>query len=289
MNLMLKAVKQLIFFCKEVLPHVLSLIYYSGIITVIGWTIAQLLFLETPPFTADPSIPPTWWTEYIIKPIVSSEANRIIFKGLFYLLIWIFLFMIIPLTTRQLKRFRLFQMEFEVEDKETAAAEFIELQSEKATILSHMYSDTFIGKLFTFLDEESMQVDYHSALAYFLEDLKISYRQNYQIPFEFNTYDFYQLSGVERSYAELSKETGEPEVINWERPLEKFKKNRLIFHFLYKGIEKVTILSSHSAQFDIIDKQNILFLHYALMSQSEIIEYAMQLEKEEWPFMKTPL
>ncbi len=289
MNLMLKAVKQLLFFCKEFLPRVLSLIYYSGIFLVIGWTLAQLLFLEPAPFSADPSVPPTWWTEYIIKPIVASDVNRIIFKGLFYLLIWIFLFMIIPLTTRQLKRFRLFQMEFEVEDKETAAAEFIELQSEKATILSHMYSDTFVGKLFTFLDEECMEVDYLSALAYFLEDLKISYRQYYQIPFEFTTCDFHQLSGIERSYAELSKETGEPEVINWERPLETFKKNRLIFHFLYKGIDKVTILSSHSAQFDIIDKQNILFLHYALMSQSEIIAYAMQLEKEDWPFLKTPL
>ena len=289
MNLLLKLVKQLVIFCKEFLPPVLSLIYYSGIITVIGWTLAKLLFLEPAPFSADPSVPPSWWTEYIIKPIVSSDVNRIIFKGLFYLFIWILLFMIIPLTTRQLKRFRLFQMEFEVEDKETAAVEFIELQSEKATILSHMYSDTFIGKLFTFLNENSMEVDYQSALAYFLEDLKISYRQNYHIPFEFTTCDFDQLSGVERSYAELSKETGEPEVINWERPLEKFKKNRLIFHFLYKGIEKVTILSSHSAQFDIIDKQNILFLHYALMSQSEIIEYAMQLEKEEWPFMKTPM
>lgn len=289
MNGMLKVVKQLVFFCKEFLPHVLSLIYFTGIITIIGWTLAQLLFHEPTSFPAIPSVPPTWWTEYIIKPIVSSEVNRIIFKGLFYLLIWIFLFMIIPLTTRQLKRFRVFQVEFEVEDKETAAAEFIELQSEKATILSHMYSDMFIGKLFTFLDEESMEVDYQSALAYFLEDLKISYRQNYRIPFEFITCDLHELSGIERSYAELSKETGEPEVINWERPLEKYKKNRLIFHFLYKGIEKVTILSSHSAQFDIIDKQNILFLHYALMSQSEIIEYAMQLEKEDWPFLKTPL
>ena len=289
MNGMLKVVKQLVFFCKEFLPHVLSLIYFSGIITIIGWTLAQLLFHEAAPSPAVPSVPPTWWTEYIIKPIVSSEVNRIIFKGLFYLSIWIFLFMIIPLTTRQLKRFRVFQVEFEVEDKETAAAEFIELQSEKATILSHMYSDTFIGKLFTFLDEDSMEVDYQSALAYFLEDLKISYRQNYRIPFEFITCDLQELSGIERSYAELSKETGEPEVLNWERPLEKYKKNRLIFHFLYKGIEKVTILSSHSAQFDIIDKQNILFLHYALMSQSEIIEYAMQLEKEDWPFLKTPL
>ena len=289
MNKILKGMSQLVFFCKEFLPQVLSLIYYSGIFIIIGWTLAQLFFLELAPLQADPAVPPTWWTEYIIKPIVSSQVNRLLFQGFFYLLVWISLFMIIPLTTRQLKRFRLFQMEFEVEDKETAAVEFIELQSAKATILSHMYSDIFIGKLFTFLDEESMEVDYESALAYFLEDLKISYHRHYQIPFEFITCQFDQLKGVERSYAELSKETGEPEVVNWERPLEKFKKNRLIFHFLYKGIEKVTILSSHSAQFDIIDKQNILFLHYALMSQSENIEYAMQLEKEEWPFLKTPL
>ena len=232
MNKILKGMSQLVFFCKESLPQVLSLIYYSGIFIIIGWTLAQLFFLDPAPLQADPAVPPTWWTEYIIKPIVSSQVNRLLFQGFFYLLVWISLFMIIPLTTRQLKRFRLFQMEFEVEDKETAAVEFIELQSAKATILSHMYSDIFIGKLFTFLDEESMEVDYESALAYFLEDLKISYHRHYQIPFEFITCQFDQLKGVERSYAELSKETGEPEVVNWELPLEKVKKNRLIFHVL---------------------------------------------------------
>lgn len=280
MNMILRFFKQWIRYGKELLGDLLTIIYYSGLVFIIGWTIISLWNASPSPMPVA-NIPATWWTEYVVKPIVSSESNRILFRGIFYLLFWILVFLFIPSATRQLKRFKLFQMEFEVEDKETAAVAVIELQSAKATILSNMYSDSFTGKLFSFLDEESMQVDYFSALSYFLEDFKISYKQNFAISFECITKDFHTLLGVERDYAELSKETGEPQVLNWERPLEKLKKNKLIFHFPFRDEEKVTILSSHSAQFDIIDKQNILFLHYSLMYQAENIEYAMLVEKED--------
>ncbi len=280
--------KQLLLSIKELLNDVLTFIYYGGLLFIIGWTLYQLVWGDVKPIPISTAVPATWWTEYVMKPLISSTFLLTIIKGIFLLSVWVILFLIIPSTTRQLKRFKLFQMEFEVEDKETAAVAFIELQSSKATLLSTMYSDATIGKLFTFLDEETMEVDYFSALAYFLEDFKISYKQRYNITFECETKDFNRLTGTELNYAELSKETGDPEVLNWDAPLAKLKKNRLVFHFNYRGSEKVTILSSYSSQFDVIDKQNILFLHYALMYQAENIEYALMIEKEEWPFVKTP-
>ena len=273
---------------KDLINTVLTIIYYSGLLFIIGWTLYQLVWGDIKPIPISNAVPATWWTEYVVKPLISSAFLLQIVKGIFSLTIWIVLFLIIPTTTRQLKRFKLFQMEFEVEDKETAAVAFIELQSSKATLLSSMYSDSSIGKLFTFLDEDTMEIDYFSALAYFLEDFKVSYNQRYNISFECVTKDFNHLTGIEREYAELSKETGDPEVLNWESPALRLKKNRLVFHFHYRGIEKATILSSYSSQFDVIDKQNILFLHYALMYQAENIEYALMVEKEEWPFVKTP-
>ena len=281
--------KQLLSSIRDLINDLLTFIYYSGLLFIIGWTLFQLLWGDAKPLPISTEIPPTWWTEYVIEPLVSSTFLLTMMKGIFLLSVWIILFLIIPSTTRQLKRFKLFQMEFEVEDKETAAVAFIELQSSKATLLSTMYSDASIGKLFAFLDEERMQVDYFSALAYFLEDFKISYQQRYNISFECETKDFIHLSGIEREYAELSKETGDPEVLNWEVPLVRLKKNRLVFHFCYRGTEMVTVLSSYSSQFDVIDKQNILFLHYALMYQAENVEYALMAEKEEWPFVKTPI
>ena len=281
--------KQLLSSFRDLINDVLTFIYYSGLLFIIIWTLYQLLWGDTNPLPISTAVPATWWTEYVIKPLISSTFLLTMMKGIFLLTVWIILFLIIPSTTRQLKRFKLFQMEFEVEDKETAAVAFIELQSSKATLLSTMYSDAFIGKLFAFLNEENMKVDYFSALAYFLEDFKVSYQQRYNISFECETKDFMHLNGIEREYAELSKETGDPEVLNWELPLIRLKKNRLVFHFNYRGVEKVTILSSYSSQFDVIDKQNILFLHYALMYQAENVEYALMVEKEEWPFVKTPI
>lgn len=288
MNRILSFLKQFLLSIKEVINDVLTFIYYAGLLFIIGWTLYQLIWGDVKPIPLSTAVPATWWTEYVIKPLISSTFLLTIMKGIFLLSVWVILFLIIPSTSRQLKRFKLFQMEFEVEDKETAAVAFIELQSSKATLLSTMYSDASIGKLFTFLDEETMEVDYVSALAYFLEDFKISYKQRYNITFECETKDFNLLTGMELNYAELSKETGDPEVLNWDAPLAKLKKNRLVFHFNYRGSEKVTILSSYSSQFDVIDKQNILFLHYALMYQAENIEYALMIEKEEWPFVKTP-
>lgn len=288
MNRIPSVLKQLLLSIKELLNDVLTFIYYGGLLFIIGWTLYQLVWGDVKPIPLSTAVPATWWTEYVIKPLISSTFLLTIIKGIFLLSVWVILFLIIPSTTRQLKRFKLFQMEFEVEDKETAAVAFIELQSSKATLLSTMYSDASIGKLFTFLDEETMEVDYFSALAYFLEDFKISYKQRYNIAFECETKDFNRLTGTELNYAELSRETGDPEVLNWEAPLAKLKKNRLVFHFNYRGSEKVTILSSYSSQFDVIDKQNILFLHYSLMYQAENIEYALMVKKEEWPFVKTP-
>ncbi|WP_139892453.1 hypothetical protein [Bacillus sp. D386] len=288
MSRIAEVLKQFLSSIKDLINDILTFIYYSGLLFIIGWTLYQLLWGDVKPLPISTAVPPTWWTEYVIKPLISSTFLLTILKGIFLLSVWIILFLIIPSTTRQLKRFKLFQMEFEVEDKETAAVAFIELQSSKATLLSAMYSDASIGKLFTFLDEETMEVNYFSALDYFLEDFKISYKQRYNIAFECETKDLHQLIGVEREYAILSKETGDPEVLNWEVPLVKIKKNRLVFHFNYRGTDKVTILSSYSSQFDVIDKQNILFLHYALMYQAENIEYALMVEKEEWPFAKTP-
>ena len=289
MNRIPNVLKQLLLSIKDLINSVLTFIYYSGLLFIIGWTLYQLLWGDVKPIPVSTTVPATWWTEYVIKPLISSTFLLTILKGIFLLTVWIILFLIIPSTTRQLKRFKLFQMEFEVEDKETAAVAFIELQSSKATLLSTMYSDAFVGKLFAFLDEENMEIDYFSALAYFMEDFKISYQQRYNISFECETKDFNHLIGIEREYAELSKETGDPEVLNWELPLVRLKKNRLVFHFSYRGIEKVTVLSSYSSQFDVIDKQNILFLHYALMYQAENVEYALIAEKEDWPFVKTPI
>lgn len=71
------------------------------------------------------------WLDLLVKPIVESNFNKIIFRGLFLLVIWMLLFLIIPVAFKNLKRFKFFNMEFEVDHVEKAAIETVEISGPK--------------------------------------------------------------------------------------------------------------------------------------------------------------
>ena len=101
-----------------------------------------------------------------MKPFIESDFNKIIFRGLFLLFIWMLLFLIIPVAFKRLKRFKFLNMEFEVDDIEKAAIETIEISGTKAQLMAYLTGDDASGRTLEFLNESA--IDYKEVLEYFL-------------------------------------------------------------------------------------------------------------------------
>ena len=100
--------------------------YQLGLVSIAGWTIASLIMayrdvltnpLQLLAVTEFTNLENGWFVA-LMTNIVTSDANRIIGRGLVALVIWILLFLFVPLATRSLKSFRLFQFEIELEDED---------------------------------------------------------------------------------------------------------------------------------------------------------------------------
>ena len=100
--------------------------YQLGLVSIAGWTLASLVMayhevlmnpIQLIMVTELSNLDKGWFVA-LMTSIVTSDANRIIGRGLLLLIIWILLFLFVPLATRSLKSFRLFQFEIELEDED---------------------------------------------------------------------------------------------------------------------------------------------------------------------------
>lgn len=215
------------------------------------------------------------WLNILVKPIVESNFNKIIFRGLFLLLIWMLLFLVIPVAFKRLKRFKFFNMEFEVDNIEQAAIETVEISGTKAKLMAYLASDHAAGRTLEFLNDH--HIHYKEVLEYFLAEIQAGYK-NYPFHATF-TYNVYNGSIPEElnELVEESKETGESAVFNKNNQDNLFNKNYLVFYFCYGVDEYVTVISSYTYPFDILDKYLFELLHNTVSKNVENIEYMVVL------------
>ena len=262
-------------------------LYQLGIMIIALWTIASLaityrkVFLN--PFEAltvneMPSMDQGWFVAMMTN-IVSSEANRIVGKGLLFLLIWILLFLFIPLATRSLKRFRLFQFELELEEGNGQEEGEGASMAERLNQLACLFSDDSKGTLYHFYDEVTGRTDYEGALAYFLEKYAADGFKKQMIGMNWAIYEWSAVPDEWMRPAQISAEKGEPYIENQKFAVNFKKKNIVVYthHHLDKLL--VSILWSYTRRFDIIEQQYLFMLHQSVAVQLENIEYVCWIDR----------
>lgn len=215
------------------------------------------------------------WLNILVKPIVESNFNKIIFRGLFLLLIWMLLFLVIPVAFKRLKRFKFFNMEFEVDNIEQAAIETVEISGTKAQLMAYLASDHAAGRTIEFLNDSI--IDYKEILEYFLAEIQAGYKNHpLHATFSYNVYNG-SIPEELNELVEETKETGEAAILNKNNQDNLFKKNYLVFYFCYGIDEYVTVISSYTYPFDILDRYLFELLHNTISKNIENIEYMVAL------------
>ena len=262
-------------------------LYQLGIMVIALWTIASLaityrkVFLN--PFEAltvneMPAMDQGWFVAMMTN-IVSSEANRIVGKGLLFLLIWILLFLFIPLATRSLKRFRLFQFELELEDRnglEEAGDTYME---GRLQLMTELFNDHSKGTLYRFYYEDDGRADYEGALAHFLEKYAAEGFKKQGIGINWGLYEWSAVPEEWMRPAHISAEKGEPYIENQKSHVNFKKKNIVVYTHRHLDKLLVSILWSYTHRFDFIEQHYLYMLHQSVAVQLENIEFVCWIER----------
>ncbi|MCG7334447.1 hypothetical protein MHZ95_04020 [Sporosarcina sp. ACRSM] len=195
------------------------------------------------------------------------------------------MFLVIPVAFKRLKRFKFFNMEFEVDDIEQAAIETIEISGTKAQLMAYLTGDDASGRTLEFLSDSA--IDYQEVLDYFLSEIQIAY--NKSPLYATFSYEIYNQSTPPELYdlIEESKETGESAVKNKINEDNLFKRNYLVFYYCYGKDEYITVISSYTHAFDIFDKYLFEILHKTVSKNVENIEYMVALTNIDEDMNKT--
>lgn len=212
------------------------------------------------------------WLDVLVKPIVESNFNKIIFRGLFLLIIWMLLFLVTPVAFKSLKRFKFFNMEFEVDYIQKVAIETVEISGTKAQLMSYLTGNDAAGRTLQFLKDAT--IDYKEVVEYFLAEIKEVYKKHpLNASFSYEVYNR-QTPAELNDLVEESKETGQTAVCNRDNL---YKKNYLVFYSCYNNEEYITVISSYTYPFDILDKYFFELLHNMVSKNVENIEYMVTL------------
>jgi hypothetical protein len=267
-------------------------LYVIGIVLIVAhgawsiWTIAHppraASAQSNPaaaPSSASPSVEPEGGsgtpsetntiTALVIKPIVTSPVNKVIFRSLFYLFVWVLLFLVVPVAFLRLKRFKFFNVEFEVEGERAAIQQAI-ITTSKASLMEYLTGrDAFIktlgcmhGNVITFPD----------VLRVLLDDIQAAYRDTFNAGFTIEIYE----DEIPPKYARMaqhSKETGHSSLWNKAETDHPFKPNRMVYYYSISETSfLLTVLSSFATQFDAFDKHVLPLLHNVISTNIESIE-----------------
>ncbi len=262
-------------------------LYQLGIMIIALWTLASLaityrkVFLH--PFEAltvheMPEMDQGWFVAMMTN-IVSSEANRIVGKGLLFLLIWILLFLFIPLATRSLKRFRLFQFELELEERNGQEEDVDAFMTGRLHLLAELFSDDSKGTLYRFYNEDTGGADYEGALAHFLEKYVAEGFKKQGIGINWALYEWSAVPDEWMRPAQISAEKGKPYIENQKSPVNFKKKNIVVYTYHHLDKLLVSILWSYTNRFDIMEQHYLFMLHQSVAVQLENIEYVCWIER----------
>ncbi|NDI34073.1 hypothetical protein [Chengkuizengella sediminis] len=225
---------------------------------------------------ANPSKETEW--QSFLKSIIQSDLNRIIFRGISLLVIWMIIFLIIPVGFRRLRRIKLFRMEIEVENVEKAAIQTIEITGGKAKLMAYLSSNDAEATTLQFLNDESSvpSMDFREVLEHFLNEIKEGYQKEFDAHFVYEIH----LSSFPKMFDELIHESKETEKVMIRNKINNdnlFKKNYLVMYYSYNHQEMVTVLSSYTYEFDVLDKHLVELLHHNISKNIENIEYMVAL------------
>ncbi|EFM11355.1 hypothetical protein PaecuDRAFT_1801 [Paenibacillus curdlanolyticus YK9] len=248
-------------------------LYVIGIALIIAHGIWSMAHLTAPyaSLTQGSAAAPSsdTMTSLIIKPIVTSPVNRIIFRCLFYLFVWVMLFLVVPVAFLRLKRFKFFNVEFEVEGERAAIQRAI-ITTSKASLMEYLTGrDAFIktlgcmhGNVITFTD----------VLRVLLDDIQTAYRDTFDAGFTIEVYE----DEVPPKYlrmAQHSKETGQSALWNKPENGHPFQTNKMVYYYPLSDTSFIlTALSSYATQFDAFDKHVLPLLHNVISKNIESIE-----------------
>lgn len=267
---------------RAIAQYMYKVIYVIGILVIIGITFARIIQSEPHDILAGKSaITQTTdkssnsITNLVIKPIVESQRNQIIFEGVFWFLLWIFLFMLLPAGLLPLRRFKMFNLEFELGEREAAAIERISQNSSKALTMVNYSSDESVIRFFREFNDRG-EVEYQEALEFFLQDLAIGYRDEFEINIDYKIYDKNNLPGRYRSLMKESMETREAVVLNKLENDNPLHHNWLV---ISDSESLVTVVTSRLTPFDAMDKYLVKFLHNFVYRIVENRNYAMALDE----------
>ncbi|EAR67367.1 hypothetical protein B14911_18270 [Bacillus sp. NRRL B-14911] len=171
-------------------------------------------------------------TSLIIKPIAESPKFQVIFEYLFYLLLWLLLWLLVPSASRRIIRFKLGNLEFDLDQSQKEVISIIDDQMRKFKFLTYLMKEENKNVLKTSFDSEHPR--FHDALDFALAKMQEFYLSEWDehLTFEVMTLaEFHQASfpsAVKRSLelVDLYK-TGIP--INKENPEVIHDKNYLVY------------------------------------------------------------
>ncbi|MBN2980390.1 MULTISPECIES: hypothetical protein [Cohnella] len=256
----------------------LQVIYVAGIVGIVAFSVYSLIRIESSPGSAarPPGPAPSasgktadTLTTLIVKPIVESETNQVIFRGLFYIFVWLLLFLVVPVALMRLRRFRFFQVEFELETEKAAMQNAI-VTSSKASLMAYLTGNDVFVKTLACLDGNSIR--FQTVLKTLLEEIQTAYRETFNAAFVFEVYE----NDTPAKYRHLAQDSLlTNKAACWNKPNNDspFKCNLLVYrHELDDGEYLVTVWSSYSTQFDLFDQQVLPLLHNVIMRNIETIE-----------------
>ena len=281
--------KMIMEFFRSMAKKGMLFFYQLGLVSIAGWTIASLIMayrevltnpLQLLAVTEFTNLENGWFVA-LMTNIVTSDANRIIGRGLVALVIWILLFLFVPLATSSLKSFRLFQFEIELEDEDQLEEQVpVEIfQYARIKIISNIYGEQNKMSLYRFYQEQTGRADYKEALAYYLEMLAGEYMEQVGIRINWGMYEWKSLPDEWKQQAYLSIDKDKPCIKN-KQTVCGISKNSLIYTYQHYDTVLVTVLWSYAHEFDAIDQQCIYILHQALSDRLENIEYAFWIKNK---------
>ncbi|TWT25938.1 hypothetical protein [Planomicrobium sp. CPCC 101110] len=269
-------------------------VYTFGIVVIIGWMLTasasialdtvqhnpRALLLQTDTAPANDTAPETW-VNLLVKPIVQSDFNQVVFRGLFLLLVWMLLFLVIPVAFRRLKRLKLFNLEFEVNDIEQAAIETIETSATKAKYMLYLTSDAAAERSLEILDE--IGLSYQDVLEFYLTELQAWYKNEpLDTRFSYELYTEPFPSKLDDLVA-ASKESGSSILWNKADPNNMLEKNYFVYAYTYREQEWITVISSYTQEFDYFDQSLFESLHNAVSKSIENYEFLLALTSPAGP------
>lgn len=260
-------------------------LYTIGILVIFLWmtvaaiALAIITFRENPAallmLTSDDSgsadlLAGTSWLDVLIKPILASDFNQIIFKGLFMLLVWMLLFLVVPLAFRRLTRFKFFNLEIEVDAAAQTVIETIEVSAPKAKLMAYLSSSEATDRTIALLDAES--ANFHDVLAYFLEEIQAGYKkQPLNTNFSFNIYTNNPPAEFDELIA-ASRESNASVISNKTDPDNVMKKSYFVYAYQNAEREFITVISSYTSLFDLFDQYLFETLHHTVTRNQEYYE-----------------